>query len=115
MNRPHAPRLEAGRSRHRSVAGAALLVALALAGGSARGEEAPLAVPAAPAVASPGGLALDAGTYGALSDALRPSEQEQAWRQVGWRPSFAEAVLEARAAGKPVFLWAMNGHPLACT
>lgn len=32
---------------------------------------------------------------------------------MGWRPTSAEAVLEARAAGKPVFLWAMNGHPLA--
>lgn len=115
MNRPHASRLEVRRSRRLSVQGAALLLALALAGGPARGEEAPPAVPAAPAVAPPAVPALDAGTVGALRDALRPSEQEQVWRQVGWRPTFAEAVLEARAAGKPVFLWAMNGHPLACT
>lgn len=56
-----------------------------------------------------------ADNYAQLRDALAPTEAEQAWRAVGWRTSFAQAVVEARASGRPVFLWAMNGHPLGCT
>lgn len=94
---------------------AAVVAALAAgSGGGARWAHAEDPAPAA--VQAPSTLPdLSAATYAALSDALRPSAAEQAWREVGWRPSFAQAVLEARAAGKPVFLWAMNGHPLACT
>jgi hypothetical protein len=43
-----------------------------------------------------------------------PSEGESAWREVGWLDSFGDAVVRARAEGRPIFLWAMNGHPLAC-
>jgi len=46
---------------------------------------------------------------------LRPKPEELEWQSIGWRPSLAAAVPEARAARKPILLWAMNGHPLACT
>lgn len=46
---------------------------------------------------------------------LAPSASETAWRGIGWRASFWDAVQEANAADKPVLLWAMNGHPLGCT
>ena len=59
--------------------------------------------------------AVNAATRDALVAAIRPSPGECAWSEVGWRPSFAAAVVEARAAAKPILLWAMNGHPLACT
>lgn len=45
---------------------------------------------------------------------MQLSEAELAWRNVGWLPSFGDAVAQARKDGMPIFLWAMNGHPLAC-
>jgi hypothetical protein len=54
-------------------------------------------------------------TFEALRDAILPSAEERAFEAVGWRPSFGEAVREAREQGRPVLLWAMNGHPLGCT
>jgi hypothetical protein len=45
---------------------------------------------------------------------MRLTEGECAWRNVDWLPSFGDAVARARAEGRPIFLWAMNGHPLAC-
>lgn len=50
-----------------------------------------------------------------LRTAIRPSAQELRWMEVPWRPTFWDAVREAQATDKPVLLWAMNGHPLACT
>jgi hypothetical protein len=32
-----------------------------------------------------------------------------------WRTDFAAARAEANPAGKPLFLWMMDGHPLGCT
>lgn len=68
-----------------------------------------------PAARAAGIPELNEATYASVRDAVLPSVAEQAWRDVGWRASFGEAVGEARRSGKPVFLWAMNGHPLACT
>lgn len=58
--------------------------------------------------------ALTAETHAALKAAIAPAPGELAWREVGWRPIFGEAVADARRTQRPVFLWAMNGHPLAC-
>lgn len=46
---------------------------------------------------------------------IRPSDEELSFESIGWKPTFWEAVTEAQATGKPILLWAMNGHPLACT
>lgn len=73
-----------------------------------------LALPAALRAAEPAAPALTAETFAALRRAVAPSEAECSWQQVGWRPTFGDAVAEARTTGKPIFLWAMNGHPLAC-
>ena len=54
-------------------------------------------------------------TYDRLKAAILPPAEELAWRKIPWRPSFWEAVVEAQEKEKPVLLWAMNGHPLACT
>jgi len=58
--------------------------------------------------------ALTAETYASLKAAIAPTREESGWREVGWRPTFGTAVAEARRTQRPVFLWAMNGHPLAC-
>ena len=39
----------------------------------------------------------------------------RAHRGLAWFPTFNEGVAEAQKAEKPILLWVMNGHPLACT
>ena len=34
---------------------------------------------------------------------------------VGFHTTLWEAVVEANLEDKPILLWAMNGHPMACT
>lgn len=46
---------------------------------------------------------------------LTPPPEELAWRKIPWRATFWEAVVEAQEKEMPILLWAMNGHPLACT
>jgi hypothetical protein len=58
---------------------------------------------------------LTSATYADLVAKIRPNRRECEWREPGWRPSFGAAVAEARAEKQPILLWAMNGHPLACT
>ena len=43
-----------------------------------------------------------------------PSPEEERWLAIGWRSRLWDAVEEARESGKPILLWAMNGHPLGC-
>jgi hypothetical protein len=88
----------------------AVAVTALLATAAAHAEED--AVPAAPKTSEP---ALRAETFEAIRDAVLPSEAEEAWRAIGWRATFWDAVVEAHEAKKPVLLWAMNGHPLGCT
>ncbi len=58
---------------------------------------------------------LDAAWQAKWRAAIVPAEPERAWRRVGWRATLWSAVVEAHAQEKPILLWAMNGHPLACT
>ncbi len=48
-------------------------------------------------------------------DRIRPKTSELAFEDCDWKPTFWEAVVEAQTTAKPILLWAMNGHPLACT
>lgn len=47
--------------------------------------------------------------------AIVPASEELAFREIPWRPTFWDGVVEAREQDRPVLLWAMNGHPLGCT
>jgi hypothetical protein len=85
-----------------------LLLCLVSLPGFAAAAEPP---PAAPPLVAP---ALTADTYAKLKARIATTPDEGAWRDVGWLPTFGEAVVEARRTRKPIFLWAMNGHPLAC-
>jgi hypothetical protein len=58
---------------------------------------------------------LDDVTYEKVRDAVLPTAQEERWREVPWRASVWDAVVEAAQADRPVLVWAMNGHPLGCT
>ena len=86
---------------------AATFATLALVAAPARTQDAapePVALPA-----------LTSDNFATWFRALTPSAAEEAWQTIPWRPTFWDAVVEAQAADKPVLLWAMNGHPLACT
>ena len=54
-------------------------------------------------------------TFAQLRAQILPSAEELRWREIPWRAALWPALAEAAAADKPVLLWAMNGHPLACT
>jgi len=50
-----------------------------------------------------------------LRAVIRPKDDEAAWAKIPWRVDLSQARLEAAAAGKPILLWEMDGHPLGCT
>lgn len=37
------------------------------------------------------------------------------WRQIPWKISLLDAQNSAAQSKKPIFIWAMDGHPLGCT
>ena len=37
------------------------------------------------------------------------------WRSIPWKTSVLEAQNMAAETGQPIFIWAMDGHPLGCT
>lgn len=42
---------------------------------------------------------------------IQPSGPELAWQRVRWHRELEFAAEEARELGRPILLWAMNGHP----
>ncbi|MCA8964561.1 MAG: hypothetical protein H6838_00730 [Planctomycetes bacterium] len=80
-------------------------------GAALLGQAAPPA-PAAPIDPVP---VLDRSTFATHWRHVLPSADELQWREIPWLGTLGEAVVQAHAQDKPVLLWAMNGHPLACT
>ncbi len=52
--------------------------------------------------------------YQQLLAELQPSESAL-WRSIPWKISLLDAQHAAAAENKPIFIWAMDGHPLGCT
>ena len=50
-----------------------------------------------------------------LITAIKPTATESGWLEINWRTNLWEARKEAAKAGKPIYLWEMDGHPLGCT
>src|SRR5262245_43784378 len=50
-------------------------------------------------------------TYVALRDYILPKREELRWQQIPWRPTWADALAAAKKDNKPIYVWAMNGHP----
>ena len=46
---------------------------------------------------------------------VKPTAADEKFLQTPWRTEIFAARREADAAGKPLFMWAMNGDPLGCT
>ena len=58
---------------------------------------------------------LNDATYATWRDHIRPKPAEVSCEEIPWRATLWDAVVEAQEREKPILLWAMNGHPLACT
>jgi hypothetical protein len=54
-------------------------------------------------------------TFAAWRDRIRPKAAERCFETVHWLPTFWDGVMTAQKEDKPIPLWVMNGHPLACT
>jgi hypothetical protein len=46
---------------------------------------------------------------------VRPTDEEDRYRQVPWRTNIVAALKEAQEQKKPLFIWAMDGNPLCWT
>ena len=57
---------------------------------------------------------LDQTRFDLLQAQLTPAE-DVTWRLIPWRIELLAAQREAAAQNKPMFIWAMDGHPLGCT
>jgi hypothetical protein len=40
---------------------------------------------------------------------------KEAWTTIPWQSSLIPGQQRALAEGKPLFIWAMDGHPMGCT
>lgn len=49
-----------------------------------------------------------------LIEELRP-DPDAAWRTIPLKIRLLDAQRDAAREGKPIFIWAMDGHPLGCT
>lgn len=49
-----------------------------------------------------------------LQALIKPAGEEAKWEQIPWMASLWQARIKAAAAGKPILLWEMDGHPLGC-
>jgi hypothetical protein len=59
-------------------------------------------------------LALSATLDARIAEIL-PTQDEDKWLSIPWRTNLMRARQESQDAGKPMFWWIMNGHPLGCT
>ena len=59
-------------------------------------------------------LGLDEAAFQKLHRELQP-DSKATWRTIPWKTSVLDAQAAAARTGKPIFIWAMDGHPLGCT
>ena len=50
-----------------------------------------------------------------LQSLIKPASGEEKWQEIPWQVSLWKARKMAAELGKPILLWAMDGHPLGCT
>ena len=53
--------------------------------------------------------------FRAIAAQVSPHPDELQWQAIPWEVDLWEARRRATEAGKPIFMWAMNGNPLGCT
>ena len=57
---------------------------------------------------------LDEAKFKQLHKELQPAPDEP-WRTIPWKIALLDAQKTATKENKPIFIWAMDGHPLGCT
>ena len=57
---------------------------------------------------------LSAETFAQYFERCRPKTSSEKWTEIPWIGTLWEARQKAAAELKPLFLWAMNGHPFGC-
>ena len=60
------------------------------------------------------GQRLTEARFEGLLKLLQP-EADEPWRTIPWKIALLDAQREAVRSDKPIFIWAMDGHPLGCT
>ena len=60
------------------------------------------------------GARADAAQFEKIQSLIQPAVGEEKWEQIPWMASLWQARIKAAAAGKPILLWEMDGHPLGC-
>lgn len=55
------------------------------------------------------------GEFRQLQALIKPGVNEDKWATIPWGVNLWEARRQAARLGKPILLWEMDGHPLACT
>ena len=68
-----------------------------------------------PAIADRPPAELSDATFSQWRDRIRPKSTELCFATVNWLPTLWDGVIVAQKQDMPIMLWAMNGHPLACT
>jgi len=58
---------------------------------------------------------LTAETIADYRNAIEPTAEESSFLKVNWFAELGKAVKEANTNEKPLLIYVMNGHPLACT
>ena len=77
---------------------------------ASRVEQATLSAPEGSALTT--APAIDPAQFEALFASIRPGKSEMRWLEIPWLGTILEGRQAAMTAKKPMFLWAMNGHPL---
>jgi hypothetical protein len=57
---------------------------------------------------------LTSDTFSTLFETCRPKSESERWTQINWNGELWEGRRLAAQHKKPLFIWAMNGHPLGC-
>jgi hypothetical protein len=65
--------------------------------------------------AEPAAEPIEPADFAALHTLIQPKQDESAWLSIPWQTDLWQAREKAAAAGKPILLWEMDGHPLGCT
>jgi len=58
---------------------------------------------------------LNDATFAQWGDRIRPKSAELCFATVNWLPTLWDGLIAAQKQDRPILLWVMNGHPLACT
>ena len=53
-------------------------------------------------------------TFAQLFERCRPKSAGERWTQIPWIGELWNGRKRAAEDSKPLFIWAMNGHPLGC-